>query len=70
VAFDIARRIRRAAPLGVSGRMKSWVVARQQGEAAVLACLLPELESVTANEGVKEGLASFLQRRDAFFEGR
>ncbi len=70
VALDIARRISRAAPLGVLGSLKSSLIARHQGEQAALTALFPDLKPVMASEDVKEGLASYLERRDAVFKGR
>jgi enoyl-CoA hydratase len=70
VALEIARRITRAAPLGVQGSLKSSIVARQKGEMAALECLFPDLKPVMASDDVKEGLQSYLERREAVFKGR
>lgn len=70
VALDIAERIARAAPLGVQGSLKSSRLARQAGATAAIARLFPDLQPVMASEDVKEGVASFLERREARFQGR
>lgn len=70
VALDIARRIAKAAPLGVYGSLKSSLTARQQGEPAALKRLFPDLRPVMQSEDVQEGIRSFLERREAEFKGR
>lgn len=70
VALDIAQRIARAAPLGVQGSLRSSRLARLQGHAAAKERLFPDLQPVMASDDVKEGIQSFLERRDAVFKGR
>ena len=70
VALDIAQRIARAAPLGVQGSLRSSRTAKLQGHAAAKARLFPDLQPVMASEDVKEGIQSFLERREAVFKGK
>ena len=70
VALEIARKIAKAAPLGVYGSLKSSIIARQDGEQAALARLFPDLQPVMQSEDVQEGIRSFLERREAVFKGR
>ena len=69
VALDLARRIAWAASQGVQGSLRSSRLARLQGHAAAKARLFPDLRPVMASEDVKEGIQSFLARRDAVFKG-
>jgi len=46
-----------------------WL-SRAQGEAAAAARLLPDLMFLMSSEDVKEGLQSFVDRRQAKFIGR
>ena len=70
VALDIAERIARAAPLGVQGSLRASRLARLEGHAAAKARLFPDLAPVMASEDVQEGIRSFLERREARFQGR
>lgn len=69
-AREIAEAIAKAAPLGVQNVLKSTRLAWNEGEAAAAARLFPELLPVVQSEDAAEGVASFLQRRDAVFKGR
>lgn len=68
-ALEIAGTIARQAPLGVAATLKSARIARLKGEQAAIDRLLPDLLPLMASQDVKEGLASFLERRDAEFKG-
>lgn len=70
VAMDLAGRIAKAAPLGVKAALQSSRIARIEGERIALDRLLPDLQPIMASEDLQEGLASFLERRDAVFKGR
>ncbi len=70
VALDIAERVAKAAPLGVQGSLKSSKIAVSQGENEAKRRLFPDLQPVMASEDVKEGVQSFLERRDAVFRGK
>ena len=69
-AMEIAEKIARAAPLGVQGSLKSSKIAVSEGQEAAKERLFPELRPVMASEDVKEGIQSFLERREAVFKGK
>jgi enoyl-CoA hydratase/carnithine racemase len=69
-ALEIARKIAKAAPLGVQGVLRSTRLAATSGEAAALSVLFADLVPVFRSEDAKEGVASFLERREAKFTGR
>ena len=68
-ALELARTIARQAPLGVAATLRSARLTRLRGEQAAVARLLPDLMPIMESEDVKEGLASFLERREASFKG-
>ncbi|SFM34252.1 crotonase/enoyl-CoA hydratase family protein [Marinobacter zhejiangensis] len=70
VALGIAEKIAKAAPLGVRGSLTSSKTAVSQGQEVAKQRLFPDLQPVMASEDVKEGIQSFLERRDAVFQGR
>ncbi|MDF3932614.1 crotonase/enoyl-CoA hydratase family protein [Pseudomonas citronellolis] len=70
VALGIAERIARQAPLGVRATLASARLALAEGEAEAARRLLPDLQPLMGSEDVKEGVASFLERREANFVGR
>ena len=69
-ALELARTIAAQAPLGVAATLKSARMTRALGEQAAIGRLLPDLMPIMESEDVKEGLASFLERRPARFKGR
>ncbi len=69
-AVSIAETIAQQAPLGVYATLKSARIAKQEGEAAAFARLLPDLLPLMGSEDVQEGVQSFIERRDAQFKGR
>ena len=69
-ALDIAERIAHQAPLGVRATLASARLALAEGEAEAARRLLPDLQPLMGSEDVKEGVASFLERREANFAGR
>lgn len=69
-ATEIAQMIARQAPLGVRATLANARLAQQEGLAAAREHLVEVLEQVLASEDAKEGVLSFLERRDAHFEGR
>ena len=68
-ALDIANTIARQAPLGVKATLRSARLARTQGDKVALERLLPDLIPIIASEDFKEGVQSFMERRDARFKG-
>lgn len=69
-ATEIAKLVARQAPLGVQGTLANARVRASQGEAAAKAHLASLLPAVMASEDAREGVASFLERREATFRGR
>jgi enoyl-CoA hydratase/carnithine racemase len=70
LALGIAERITRHVPLGVRATLASARLALAEGDAAAARRLLPDLQPLMGSEDVKEGVASFLERREANFAGR
>ena len=68
-ALEIATTISRQAPLGVQATLASARLARASGEAVANARLLPDLIPIMESEDLKEGIQSFIERRDARFKG-
>jgi len=68
-ALDIATTISKQAPLGVKATLASAMLARTQGEKPAIARLLPDLIPIMESEDVKEGIQSFIERREAKFKG-
>jgi len=69
-ALELAGRVANAAPLGVSGALKSCRMAALQGEDAARAAIFQEVAEVMKSEDMKEGLQSFIERRAAVFKGK
>jgi enoyl-CoA hydratase/carnithine racemase len=69
-AREIAERIARAAPLGVQAVLKATRLAALEGERAAAATLFDDMITVMKSEDAQEGVQSFLERRDANFQGR
>lgn len=69
-ARELARIIAKQAPRGVIGTLENARIAEKNGEAAAIAHLATLLPAVMASEDAAEGLASFVERREARFTGR
>ncbi|MBP7584750.1 MAG: crotonase/enoyl-CoA hydratase family protein [Spirochaetes bacterium] len=69
-ALELAERIAKQAPLAVQTCLKSSRLARVDGDRAALARLLPDIMPLMTSEDVKEGVMSFIERREAKFKGR
>jgi enoyl-CoA hydratase len=60
----------RAAPLGVQTILRSAHRSRDDGDAAAIADLRPDIARLFATADGAEGISSFVERRDAVFTGR
>jgi enoyl-CoA hydratase/carnithine racemase len=60
----------KSAPLGVKATLASAHRARIEGEAAALERLDPDMAKLFETEDGREGLRSFVERREARFVGR
>lgn len=67
IAHTIAER---AAPLGVAAVLASAQAARTEGEAAAIERLRPEVTRLFSTADAAEGVQSFMERREARFQGR
>ncbi|OBA93515.1 enoyl-CoA hydratase [Mycobacteriaceae bacterium 1482268.1] len=67
IAHTIAER---AAPLGVAAVLASAHLARTDGDAAAIERLRPEVTRLFGTADAAEGVQSFIERREARFEGR
>ncbi len=68
-AFEIAKTIAKLSPLGVQATLKSGRTARSKGDQAAIENLLPDLMPIMKSEDFKEGIQSFMERREADFKG-
>ena len=69
-ARAIAESIAAAAPLGVQAIMKSARLRYAEGEAAAAAALFGELAPILRSADAREGIQSFMERREARFTGK
>jgi enoyl-CoA hydratase len=69
-ALEIAERVAKQAPLGVQASLASARQARIEGDRVAMARLFPDVIPVMKSEDAKEGVRSFLERREARFTGR
>jgi enoyl-CoA hydratase/carnithine racemase len=70
-ALEIAHTIAdRAAPLGVRATLASAHLARTSGDDAAIERLRPEVTKLFATADAAEGVQSFVERREARFQGR
>ncbi|WP_420588702.1 crotonase/enoyl-CoA hydratase family protein [Bacterioplanoides sp.] len=69
-ARELATKIAKAAPLGVQAALKSSKVSRYQDQQTAIADVFKDMPAVMTSEDAKEGVASFLERREAVFKGR
>jgi enoyl-CoA hydratase len=69
-ALAVSRTIAAQAPLGVQASLRNARLAAREGEAAAAGRLFPELTALMATDDAREGVQSFIERRDASFTGR
>ena len=68
-AMDIAQTIAKQAPLGVEATLRSARLAKAKGDQVAISRLLPDLLPLMTSQDVKEGIESFMERREANFKG-
>jgi enoyl-CoA hydratase len=69
-AMEIARRICQCAPIGLRAAKTAALVYLEHGERAAIAAIPSIEKAVFASEDFKEGMQSFVERREAHFQGR
>ncbi len=69
-ALALAGEVAAQAPLAVQAALRNARLALEQGDAAAVAAFEPELRALMQTEDALEGLASFLERRRARFQGK
>lgn len=69
-AFAIAQQIARCAPLAVRATRAAAKKAIQGGEAATLTTLMTDARALMETEDAAEGVRSFMERREAEFQGK
>ena len=69
-ARELASKIAKAAPLGVQAALKSSKVSRYQDQQTAITEVFKDMPEVMNSADAKEGVASFLERREAVFTGR
>lgn len=69
-AVEIAEKIAAQAPLGVRATIESARKMQTHGFDAAKADLMPQIGKLFASEDAKEGVQSFIERRDGVFTGK
>jgi len=69
-AIEIAERISAQAPLGVRATIKSARKLQREGFEAAARDLMPQVLKLFCTEDAREGVQSFIERRDGNFTGR
>jgi len=69
-AMEIARRICQCAPIGLRAAKTAALVYLEHGERAAIDAIPSIEKAVFASEDFKEGMQSFVERREARFQGR
>lgn len=68
-ARELAVKIAKAAPLGVQAALRSSKTARYGDQKTALTQVFDDMTTVMVSEDAREGVASFLERREAVFKG-
>src|SRR6059036_1304099 len=67
---ELAQVVAMQAPLGVRATLASSRLAITEGEEAAIRRLGPDLQPILQSEDIREGIQSFIERRQANFKGR
>lgn len=69
-AMEIARQICKVAPIGLRATKEAALTFIEHGEKAAIEVIPSIRETVFASEDFKEGIKSFVERREANFQGK
>jgi enoyl-CoA hydratase len=69
-AEEIAQTVAAQAPLGVRATLASARLSITAGEEEAIKRLVPDLQPILQSEDIKEGIQSFIERRQAHFKGK
>jgi enoyl-CoA hydratase len=69
-ASELAQVVSSQAPLGVRATLASARLAVAKGEEVAIQQFQPDLQKIMQSEDIKEGVQSFIERRQANFTGR
>ncbi|HRO60543.1 MAG TPA: enoyl-CoA hydratase-related protein, partial [Burkholderiaceae bacterium] len=69
-AMEIARQICKVAPIGLRATKEAALTFIEHGEKAAIDVIPSIRETVFASEDFKEGIKSFVERREANFQGK
>ncbi|MAQ16006.1 MAG: enoyl-CoA hydratase [Sandaracinus sp.] len=69
-ATALAATVARQAPLAVQASLRSSRLAVEEGQAAALEVMMSDTRAIMASEDAAEGMQSFVERRDARFQGK
>ncbi|MEH6346683.1 MAG: crotonase/enoyl-CoA hydratase family protein [Bermanella sp.] len=69
-AHEIALKIAKCAPLGVSAALSSSKTSRKHGQDVALKTVFEDMPDIMNSSDAKEGIRSFMERREAVFTGK
>ncbi len=70
LALSLAETISKQAPLGVRATIENARIAAERGTEAAAAALLPQARALMGTDDAREGVQSFLERREGVFTGK
>ncbi len=69
-ALELAQVVAAQAPLGVRATLASARLSIAESEEVAKQRLVPDMQPIIQSEDLKEGVQSFIERRQAKFQGR